>query len=789
MTDLAPRLPIPDQSGQPSGVLNARCYFFDDDGERVVFVAGLPVHRYAPGDIEAEDWFIAQALLNGYAKAGELSRALERPLRSVHRARERYVQEGGAGLVRKKRGPKGPRLGARQEALIRSEHAKGTSAGRIAKRLGVVRTTVTNAMRRMGLEVAPPKGRAQQQPSLELVEVAAEPGQSSAPSAVEAPKQGEAEAQPASPAPAEAEVAVEATMAGDLELPKPAPEPVPVAEPSLDTKPDDRSIDRMLARQGKLDDAAPMFAAASAVPRAGVLLAVPLLVCCGVLQEARSAYGNIGSAFYGLRTSLVALLFLALLRIKRPENLKEHSPPELGRLLGLDRAPEVKTLRRKLRRLSDDGPTLERFLAGLFKRRVDQRSEAMGFLYVDGHVRVYSGKADLPKTHVARIRLSLPAAQDMWVNDADGQPVFFVQQDAHPQLVSALPPILTEVRRLVGPDRRVTVVFDRGGWSPDLFAKMYADGFDVLTYRKGRTKPVAVDQFTTHEVQTPLGKLYYELAEAEVTVGLAKLSMRQVTRRQGDHQTHIVTTRRDLSVVEVARRMFDRWRQENFFKYMREQFAIDALVEHGTEPGDAERSVPNPEWKAADKPYRQAKQEVTRLEAQYGAAALDNPEARRPTMRGFKIAHGTELGIPLRQAREQADDLKAKRDALPQRVAVGSIRDNVVRLPAQRKRLSDALKMVAYQVESDLVRAVSPHYRRSLHEARPLVRAALQSAGDIEPTDDELRITLAPQSSPHRTRAIAELCRQLTDMAICFPGTKLRMVFATHGVRDDDCAN
>ncbi len=39
---------------------------------------------------------------------------------------------------------------------------------------------------------------------------------------------------------------------------------------------------------------------------------------------------------------------LALLRIKRPEALKEHAPPRLGRLLGLDRAPEVKTLRCKL---------------------------------------------------------------------------------------------------------------------------------------------------------------------------------------------------------------------------------------------------------------------------------------------------------------------------------------------------------------------------------------------------------------------------------------------------------
>jgi hypothetical protein len=47
--------------------------------------------------------------------------------------------------------------------------------------------------------------------------------------------------------------------------------------------------------------------------------------------------GSIGPAFYGLRTSMVTLLLLALLRIKRPEALKEYSPPALGRVLGLDR--------------------------------------------------------------------------------------------------------------------------------------------------------------------------------------------------------------------------------------------------------------------------------------------------------------------------------------------------------------------------------------------------------------------------------------------------------------------
>jgi hypothetical protein len=80
------------------------------------------------------------------------------------------------------------------------------------------------------------------------------------------------------------------------------------------------------------------LAPALAIARAGVLLAVPALAQSGVFESARQVYGTLGPAFYGLRTSLMTLLLMALWRIKRPESLKEHSPAELGRVLGLDRA-------------------------------------------------------------------------------------------------------------------------------------------------------------------------------------------------------------------------------------------------------------------------------------------------------------------------------------------------------------------------------------------------------------------------------------------------------------------
>jgi hypothetical protein len=95
---------------------------------------------------------------------------------------------------------------------------------------------------------------------------------------------------------------------------------------SLDTDPTNRQIDRLFARVGLLDDAAPMFMPGKRIPRAGVLLAVPALVQSGIFSVAEEVYGRIGPAFYGLRTTILAMLLMALLRIKRPEGLKEHAP-------------------------------------------------------------------------------------------------------------------------------------------------------------------------------------------------------------------------------------------------------------------------------------------------------------------------------------------------------------------------------------------------------------------------------------------------------------------------------
>jgi len=548
---------------------------------------------------------------------------------------------------------------------------------------------------------------------------------------------------------------------------------------SLDTDPADRTGDRLLAYLGLLDDAAPLFRDGQHVPRAGVLLAVPAIVQSGVLSVAREVYGSIGPAFYGLRTTVVAFVLLALLRIKRPEALKEHSPPDLGRLLGLDRAPEVKTLRRKLARLAALGRAVE-FGRRLAEQRVAARGEAMGFLYVDGHVRVYHGERTLPKAHVARMRIAMPATTDYWVNDRDGEPLFVITTEANAGLVKVLPPLLDEIRALVG-ERRVTIVFDRGGWSPKLFAKLIAQGFDILTYRKGRSRRVPARAFRRHTRILDGHKVTYTLADQEVRLLRGKLRLRQVTRLKDDHQTPVITSRRDLHVVEVAYRMFGRWQQENFFKYLKEEYALDALVDYATEPADPTREIPNPRWHEIDGKLRKARADLVAMCSMYGVEAFVNVETRRKTMRGFKIANA-KLAAPLAAAFRRCTRLEAKRAKVPRRIPVGQTTHGaVIKLATERKHISNVLKMVAYQAEGELVRRITPHYRRADDEGRTLVQTLLAAPADLHVSEAEVHVVIADLSSPHRTRAAAALCEDLNRDPVCFPGTRLRLRYSVAG--------
>ena len=548
---------------------------------------------------------------------------------------------------------------------------------------------------------------------------------------------------------------------------------VPLAPPA------DRSAERQAARAGLLAEAAPVVTEGASLPLAGALVILPALAATGLLEVAAAVYGAgrrvagaRRAAFYGLRSLVLCVVMALLVGEPRAEGLTRTDPVALGRLIGLDRAPEVKRLRARLAELAAEGRAGD-LLSGLAKRHVAARPEAVGLLYVDGHVRAYHGKADVGKAHLARMRIAMPAEVDTWVSDRFGDGLLVWQAPPGASLSGELREVGRQVRALVGPQARPTVCFDRGGWSPALFRRLVEDGFEILTYRKGKAPREPRSAFAEHRFADETGREHaYLLSDRAVRLPYASgkhyFACRQVTRLDEvtGHQTQVLTTRRDEGPELVAHAMFSRWRQENFFRYMRAHYGIDALDAYETAPDDATRLVASPARRDADRAVREARAAIALAEEAEGRASV---AGQAPT---------AEIGAAFAAARDELSRREALARSLPVKVPLATVRPDAVRLGSERKRIMDAVRMATYNAESALARLVAPHYARADDEARSLLREAFRTSADIEVVGTTMHVRLDPLSAPRRTKAVASLCEDLTATQTVYPGTDLTLVYS-----------
>jgi hypothetical protein len=734
MAGMLTQLPLPLLPARAAEIAPGVGLVTGDDGGGLVSVHGLATFAWDGGDEAGRRLAAVQLVRLRAVSQVQAAAAFGVDPVTVWRWDQALAAGGVAGLVPSRRGPKGAsKLTPQLTERIAGLDAAGATLGEIAAATGVSTFSVRNALGRV------PGGR---------------------PAAGAAGDSGG--------------LGAGDDAAGQGAVVPVLPDPVP------------RDGERALARWGLLGEGAvPVFTAGARYPLAGLLLALPALEGTGLLDAAREVYGRVKDGFYGLTATLLTLVFLALAGEPRAEGATRVPPSALGRVLGLDRAPEVKTIRRKLAELAAAGKAAELVMA-LARRHAAARPDALGFLHVDGHARVYYGTRQVQKTHVARLKFPAPATMETWVTGQDGDPVFMVIAEPSDSLAGELRRLLPDLRAIVGQGRRVTVCFDRGGWSPALFADITAAGFDVLTWRKGPAPDLPAAAFTTVMCTDDRGRAHqYDLADTTVELGISEgprkgqtVTLRQVTRlvpaRAGaTRQIHTLTSRTDLTAGEVCWRMSSRWREENYFRYARTRFALDALDSYAAGPDDPDRMVPNPARKTAAARIRQADAAAQAAEAARDAALLQlrSPAPGQAAYLSNQVINA--LAAPVEAAWRELDDADQAAAAIPARVPLGTLSPDMVRLEAEVKQITHGIRMAAYNAETILARALHGHYARAADEAYALIREALTASGDICPGNGELLIRLDPLTAPRRTQALAALCDQLNQAQACYPGTDL----------------
>ncbi|MGK2852486.1 MAG: putative transposase [Microbacteriaceae bacterium] len=728
----------------------------DGDGGRV-FVLGQLFYAWAVEDVALRRLAAVKLVEHEVAAVSQVCAAFGVGTVTLWRWRAVLAEQGVAGLVPGKRGPKGPsRLTPEVVADITARRGDGGTLAQIGDALSMAPNTVRRALLPPGPEGA-----------------GAAPSENDVPAGAAGPNAGPDD-----------------TTDADAQLPllgAPAP----------------RGSERALARTGLLTHADPVFTPAARVPLAGLFLALPALEATGLLGCAKDVYGALPGGFYGLDTMLTEGVFRALVGEARAQGATRIDPIVLGRVLGLDRAPEVKTIRRKIAQLAEQSKAAD-LLAGMAKHHLATTAGSGGtdgdgapgvVLYVDGHVRAYQGTRRIAKTHLSRLRFPAPATVETWVSDAAGDPVLVVMAQPGASLAGELRALLPTLRTAVGDDRRVLVGFDRGGWSPALFAHMHEAGFDVLTWRKGPAQDVAADDFVDVTFVEENGREHtWTLADTTVDLPLGRkdeasgeeevFTMRQITRiddKKGvAKQLHILTTRTDLPAGQVVYRMGSRWRQENYFRYARMHFDLDSHDSYTSTADDPHRMVPNPAKKRAHQVVTAARARYERAVASTDAALL---AARSPKPgQGHEVlisnTEHDQLTANLRAAEAELTAAQTAHKELPVRVRLGDLHPGQQVPDTETKLLHHCIRMAAFNTATTIARGIRVHttYARANHEAHALARQILTATGDIDPTaDGVLTIRLDPLPTARATAAAAQLCEHLSATNTTYPGTNLTL--------------
>src|SRR5450759_5259777 len=332
----------------------------------------------------------------------------------------------------------------------------------------------------------------------------------------------------------------------------------------------------------------------------------------------------------------------------------------------MDSIPEVGTLREKLKLLCQQAGQAALWNAALAKQWMTQEQQAELVFYADGHVRVYHGTlTDLPKHYVARQRLFQRASVDYWINAMDGKPFLCFNQPVDHGLVAALREDLApwleanyavsaEHRQRMDADAQVprfTMIFDREGYSPELFEELWERRIAVINYHRYPKEDWPAEEFHEETVELVRGVgVQLKLAARGGLLGRQKLPVREVRRlAEGGRQISMVSTHPGGEGRRLAALLFARWSQENYFRYMRQHFGLDALVEHGTEAMPDTAFTVNPAWRECNTKVRQKQNQWRRLKAVLGAATLEQ-----------EISESAVLESQLQQGQlqDQSEDLQ-----------------------------------------------------------------------------------------------------------------------------------
>jgi hypothetical protein len=533
--------------------------------------------------------------------------------------------------------------------------------------------------------------------------------------------------------------------------------------------------------------------------------------------------------YYTQKSVMLTLANCFLLRIKSIEQLSHENPGELGKAIGYDRIPEVKTLRRKCAELGSEGSS-KMWAAELSKYWMEENPDLAGIFYIDGHENPYFGKnSKIPRRYFSRLRLAIRGTTDYWVNDQLGQPFFSISKTINPGMIQVLkedivPRLMKDVPKQPTQQElekdlklhRFMCVYDREGYSDDFMLDMWEGRIACCTYKKYVNDKWDESEFIEYEVLDENKKIKEKLKLAERAIfiqgkesvtleqpkpvfkfkelndkaGATKISFKKTEKKRGmwvreirrlsenGHQTSIITSNYQLTTLLVGLFMFARWRQENFFKYMVHHLGLDFIISYFKNTIPETEIVINPLWRQIDKQVKSKMAFLKRMVTKFGKMTLEGIENGEDTKKYQNQKAKLQEDISI--SKQELEDLKNKRSGINRKIMMSELpeKDQFMEIYTDSKHLIDTIKLIVFRSEMALVNTVKDFMSKK-DEGHSFMTEVYKTSADlhVDYQSNVLEVRFHHLSTAKKDEVLKKLCDELNLTETIFPDTNLRIVY------------
>lgn len=509
---------------------------------------------------------------------------------------------------------------------------------------------------------------------------------------------------------------------------------------------------------------------------AGGLLFIPLLRQYNYFSTIRKVINMETYEGYSLDELCLTLLYCNVFGFRSIENFKTVYPEEFGILIGKLYSPSIFTIRRflhKIRKLKKGEQLMEEF----GKEYLSKGLVKWGVLYIDSHFLPYYGICLISMGwHGVRQKPMRGSYNFLAVDDKYNPLIFFIRPSSE-DLLKKIPELILKAKDMAKnsgiPDEKLVVVFDREGYSAELFREMDSDNLRTkfITWAKyfDSWKPgIKEEQFREsvtikYEIQKEEEVKYFE-AENRTMNKYGKIRAIVIQSGRKKKQTAIYTNDWEMPASLIIQLICRRWGQETLIKTLKLDHRIDYFP--GYESGEIEKQpmVDNPRMAELKRSRANLVTDLHKLKLGFADILLNkvSDEISWQEVKEKKIKTLADI----QSIRTQMLLIDHKIDELPAKVKFEEVHngERLVEFDYEKKRFLDCIKIFSYTMQKAACKILSKYYDDP-KDVWQILGMITQRGADIKLNGNILTVKLKKFADVVVDYAARHLCEELNEMA------------------------